>query len=110
MGQIHTLYLASNVYEPKLYNSIDAEVYGEIVDYLGPYWDNSEMMRYSKGTHTTRRRQERNEVVVCMSLPGLVVEYCLREILTVDVSQVEFLRSPVVGESTEENIKEKNSQ
>ena len=56
-----------------------------------------------------RRRLERNNVIICTKIPGLVAEYCLRNIFTIDVTQLEFRRSPVAGESAEEAFKEELS-
>ena len=68
--------------------------------------DNTGMMRQSTRTHVTRRRQERNSVIISMTFPGLVAGYCLRDILTVDVNWSDVCGSPVAGKSTEETFKE----
>ena len=68
--------------------------------------DNSGMMRHSTRTHVTRRRQERNNVIISTAFPGLLAVYCMRDIFTIDVTPLEFRRSPVAGEGTEETCKE----
>ena len=50
--------------------------------------------------------QQRNNVIMSYTFPGLVAEYCLWDIFTIDLTQMEFRWSPVVGESTEETFEE----
>ena len=64
------------------------------------------MTRHSIQAHIPRRRQARNNGIVCTTFPDLLADYRLRDIFTIDVTELEVFWSPVAGESIEETCNE----